>query len=146
MPAPDPAPTGPLRTTTALRWNDFDLLGHLNQAVYHELLEQGRVALLAEAGAQSRRFVLARIELDYRREIAFPAREVVVETGVERIGRASVRLAQRVVRDDGEVAAEGVTTIVGWDPQARGSRPLDADERAALERRAVAAAAGPSAA
>lgn len=136
-----PAPAGPVRTAARPRWNDYDLLGHLNQAVYHELLEQGRVALLAQAGADSRRFVLARVELDYRREVAYPDRELVVETGVERIGRASVRLAQRVVRGDGEVAAEGVTVIVGWDPRARTSRPLDDSERAALARHAVDGAA-----
>jgi acyl-CoA thioester hydrolase len=31
-----------------LRWRDMDMLGHLNQSVYHELLEEGRAALMME--------------------------------------------------------------------------------------------------
>jgi acyl-CoA thioester hydrolase len=125
------------RRRLQLRWGDFDLLGHLNQAVYHELLEEGRVALLAAAGTHSLQFVLARVELDYRTEIPSSHREVTVETGVEQIGRSSVRLLQRVVRTDGAVAAEGISVIVGWDGEARASRPLSDAERSALARYAT---------
>ena len=31
-----------------LRWRDMDMLGHLNQSVYHELLEEGRAAIMTE--------------------------------------------------------------------------------------------------
>src|SRR5579884_1126980 len=30
------------RIPVQLRWRDMDMLGHLNQSVYHELLEEGR--------------------------------------------------------------------------------------------------------
>lgn len=124
----------PVRRTIALRWNDFDVLGHLNQAVYHELLEEGRSALLAAADADPREYVLVRVELDYRREIPLEMPEVTVETAVERIGGASLRLAQRIVRADGEVAAAGTCVTVGWDGRTRRSRPLRERERAALAR------------
>ncbi len=130
-----------LRTRLQLRLNDFDVLGHLNQAVYHELMEQGRIALLTGLGADSNQYVLARVELDYRREVPTAFREVVVETGVERVGRSSVRLLQRVVRPDGEVAAEGATVMVGWDAAQRSSRPLTDTERTGLNARLVAAPA-----
>ena len=131
----------PLRLTLQLRLNDFDLLGHLNQAVYHELLEQGRIAMLASLAADSNGYVLARVELDYRREIAERLREAIVETSVEGFGRSSIRLTQRVLRPDGELAAEGLTVLVGWDRDARRSRPLNDSERAALAERVVPAAA-----
>lgn len=130
-----------LRTRLQLRLNDFDVLGHLNQAVYHELMEQGRIALLTSLDADSNQYVLARVELDYRREVSTAFREVVVETGVERVGRSSVRLLQRVLRPDGELAAEGASVLVGWDAAARGSRPLTDAERAGLTARLVAAPA-----
>jgi len=130
-----------LRITQQLRLNDFDVLGHLNQAVYHELMEQGRIALLTSLDADSNEYVLARVELDYRREVPVPTREVVVETGVERVGRSSVRLLQRIVRPDGELAAEGISVIVGWDREKRGSRALTDAERAGLGERMVAAPA-----
>lgn len=122
---------GALRITQQLRLNDFDVLGHLNQAVYHELLEQGRIGLLSTLAADSNEYVLAHVELDYRREVPISMREVVVESTVERVGTSSVRLAQRLLRPDGEVAAEGVSVLVGWDRERRSSRPLrDAEKRA----------------
>lgn len=130
-----------LRSTLQLRLNDFDVLGHLNQAVYHELMEQGRIALLTSLDADSNQYVLARVELDYRREVSTAFREVVVETGVERVGRSSVRLLQRILRPDGELAAEGASVLVGWDAAQRGSRPLTDAERAGLTARLVAAPA-----
>ena len=58
------------RISIGLRWRDMDMLGHLNQAVYHELLEEGRGALfLSMEGAASFPFVLVRVELDYRQEV-----------------------------------------------------------------------------
>jgi acyl-CoA thioester hydrolase len=131
-----------LRLTLQLRLNDFDVLGHLNQAVYHELLEQGRIALLGSLSADSNRYVLARVELDYRREVPAAMREVTVESAVEGYGRSSIRIAQRVLRPDGELAAEGLAVLVGWDGEARRSRPLGDAERAALAERVAAAAAG----
>lgn len=134
-------PNGPLRQTLQLRLNDFDVLGHLNQAVYHELLEQGRIGLLSSVSADSNAYVLARVELDYRSEVPVPTPEVTVETGVERVGRSSVRLVQRVLRPDGTLAAEGAAVLVGWDPAARRSRPLSDAEREGLSARLSQAAA-----
>jgi acyl-CoA thioester hydrolase len=116
-----------------LRWRDMDMLGHLNQAVYHELLEEGRGALLLSMeGAASFPFVLVRVELDYLREVRKDHGSVEVVTRVERVGSKSIRIAHEIVRADGVVAAEGRSVLVAWDPQARGSRELTDDERAVL--------------
>lgn len=131
---------GVVRLTLQLRLNDFDLLGHLNQAVYHELMEQGRIALLTRNAADSNQYVLARVELDYRREVAAPTREVIVETTVAKVGTSSLRLAQRVLRPDGELAAEGFSVLVGWDREKRGSRKLTDGEKETLGALAEAAA------
>jgi len=115
-----------------LRWRDMDMLGHLNQAVYHELLEEGRAALFLSLDRASFPFVLVRVELDYRREVRRDHGTVDVVTRVERVGSKSVTLVQQLVRADGVVAAEGSSVLVAWDPQARGSRVLTDDERTAL--------------
>ena len=64
-------PSDEIRIDIELRWRDLDFLGHLNQAVYHELLEEGRGALFEQLGALDGGFffVLARVELDHRQEI-----------------------------------------------------------------------------
>lgn len=129
----------PSRFAAQLRLNDFDVLGHLNQAVYHQLLEQGRIDLMTGLSLDNDDFVLARVELDYRREVTVAEREVLVESAVERVGRSSVRLTQRVVRGDGEVAAEGAAVTVGWDRAARKSRTLTEAERTTLNRHALPA-------
>ena len=121
------------RITISLRWRDMDMLGHLNQAVYHELLEEGRGALLLSMdGAASFPFVLVRVELDYRHEVRKDHGSVDVVTRVERVGSKSITIAHEIVRGDGVVAAEGRSVLVAWDPHARGSRELTEDERAAL--------------
>ena len=118
------------RTEVPIRWRDLDPLGHLNQAVYHELLEEGRGALLSRA--QSFPFVLAHVELDYRSEVRKDHVSVVVVTSVERIGRTSVTLAERIEHHDGTVAASGRAVLVAWDIEARESRELTGDERESL--------------
>jgi acyl-CoA thioester hydrolase len=117
----------------ALRWRDMDMLGHVNQAVYHELLEEGRGALLASLGDAGRfPFVLARVELDYRHEVRRSAGHVDVRTFVERVGRTSFTVGQELTLPDGTVAAAGRSVLVAWDAKARCSRELTATERAAL--------------
>ncbi len=121
-----------VRISIGLRWRDMDMLGHLNQAVYHELLEEGRGALFTSLGGASFPFVLVRVELDYRHEVRRDHGTVDIVTRVERVGSKSVTLAQEIALPDGTVAAGGSSVLVAWDPHARGSRELTDAERAAL--------------
>jgi acyl-CoA thioester hydrolase len=118
----------------ALRWRDVDTLGHLNQAVYHELLEEGRVALFAALGDElGGAFVLARVELDYEREVRRDAGHVDIVMRVARAGRSSIDVEHDIRLPDGTVAASGRSVLVAWDPSARRSRPLTEGERARLD-------------
>ena len=127
-------PSDEIRIDVELRWRDLDFLGHLNQAVYHELLEEGRGALFEQLGALDGGFffVLARVELDHRQEIRRDHGPVTVALRVEAVGRSSVTVAHEIVRADGGVAAEGRSVLVAWDMEARGSRALTGAERDAL--------------
>ena len=118
------------RTTIAVRWRDLDGLGHLNQAVYHEYLEEARAALLIGRG--SGMFVLARVELDYRHEVRKDHGHVDIDVRVGHVGTSSVRLDHEVLLPDGTVAASGSTVLVAWDMEARGKREISAEERAQL--------------
>jgi acyl-CoA thioester hydrolase len=125
----------PLEITLSvgLRWRDVDTLGHLNQAVYHELLEDGRVALLAQLGGDlSSAFVLARVELDYRQEVRRDAGHVDLVLRVAAAGRSSIDIHHDVRLPDGTVAATGRSVLVAWDGEARTSRALTDVERAGL--------------
>ena len=81
-----------IRIEVDLRWRDLDFLGHLNQAVYHELLEEGRGALFEQLGVLDEGFffVLARVELDHRLEVRRDHGPVTLAQRVEAVGRSSV--------------------------------------------------------
>ncbi len=125
--------TQPSSHRVALRWSDMDRLGHVNQAIYHELLEEPRTAILSGLGASDKEsFVLAHVVLDYRREIPQHHRYVDVTLQVVAVGRSSVTVRQQILRSDGELAAEGESVMVAWDSERRRSRPLGEREMAAL--------------
>jgi acyl-CoA thioester hydrolase len=127
------APSPPeVRVRIAVRWRDLDMLGHLNQAVYHELLEEGRAGLF-EALGHDLAFVLARVELDHRHEVRRDHGHVDVVVRPSRVGRSSVTVDHVIELPDGTVAAEGRSVLVAWDPAARRSRALTEAERAGLE-------------
>ena len=109
-----------------IRWRDLDDLGHVNQAVYHEYLEEGRGVLFAPLieAEGSFQFVLARIELDYRHEVRHADGFVDVITTVEKIGRTSVTVLNEIRRTDGQLIAEGRAVMVAWDGSERRSRVL----------------------
>jgi acyl-CoA thioester hydrolase len=116
----------------------MDMLGHLNQSVYHELLEEGRGALMMDlarrvSGDHSHGgFVLAHVDLDYHREVRKDHGEVEVVVRVARVGRSSIEMWHEIRLPDGELAASGKTVLVAWDRKARGKRELTDAEREAL--------------
>ena len=124
-----------VRIEIPLRHRDVDQLGHVNQAVFHVLLEEVRAefvrAVLPDLPFTG--YVLARSELDYRREIRIEDRYVIGEAHVGAIGRSSITIENRLLKPDGEtVAAEGRAIVVAWDSEARRARPLSEEERAIL--------------
>lgn len=121
------------RTRRQLRSNDFDFLGHLNQSIYHIVLEDARLEFVHSRLPLSFRFVIVHTELDHLAEITHNNREVDIEIELDRIGNSSFTLSQRVIRLDGVVAAQGKATFACWDPDQRRARPLTDEERAALQ-------------
>jgi acyl-CoA thioester hydrolase len=121
-----------------LRWRDMDMLGHLNQSVYHELLEEGRAALITEVVRRVGEsnlpggFVVVHVDLDYHLEVRKDHAEVEVIVRIADIGTSSLRLEHEIRLPDGSLAASGETVLVAWDPATRGKRALTQAERAAL--------------
>jgi len=120
------------RVRIPIRWRDLDVLGHVNQSVYHELLEEGRAGVLGRLGENAFPLVLVHIDIDYRAEVRKDHGWVEVTSRVDHIGTKSVRLAERFERSDGVVATEGHAVLVAWDMSSRTSRALTDGERSAL--------------
>jgi acyl-CoA thioester hydrolase len=121
-----------VRVRSTLRWRDMDELGHLNQSVYHELLEEGRMAIIEDLLTEDESFVLARVELDHHREVRREEGSVEVVVRVTRIGRSSIELEHDLLLPDGTAAASGRSVMVGWSLRVRGARALTDAERQTL--------------
>lgn len=123
------------RIEISLRHRDVDQLGHVNQAVYHVLLEEVRAAFVRESlpHVPFTGYVLARSELNYKREVRIEDRFVIGEAHVGRLGRSSITIENRLLKPDGEtVAADGLAVVVAWDAEKRAPRPLTDEERSIL--------------
>jgi acyl-CoA thioester hydrolase len=120
-----------------IRWSDVDAYRHVNNAVYLTYLEECRDEWLDHAlgdAENSWDFVIARVEIDFLRELRLEDEAVVVSCTLERIGTSSVTTREEIRTAAQEVAAEAEAVLVARDPETGKSRPLRPDERSALER------------
>ena len=118
-----------------IRWRDLDAYRHVNNAVYATYLEECRDefidTVLAGIG-DAWDYVLARVAIDYRRELTQEDDMVVVRCTVERIGTSSITLREEIRTRDGELSAEAEAVLVARDQKTGRSRPLTEAERKAF--------------
>jgi acyl-CoA thioester hydrolase len=114
-------------TTHRLRFNDTDRLGHVNNAVFAVMLEQGRSELAVLAGlpveSTGQALVIVRLELDFLREMAWPG-DVRIESEVVRLGGRSFTVQQRLIHR-GELCARAETVLVMLDRAEGRAVPID---------------------
>ena len=135
--AADPSPAEPVAVETVipLRWRDLDPYGHVNNAVYLTYLEQARDAaisrLLREATVEVR-FVLARVAIDYRRELRLEHGPVIVAVRITTVGGSSLATREIIRTARGDLAAEAEAVVVKFDNETRRSQRWTEEERQAL--------------
>jgi acyl-CoA thioester hydrolase len=120
-----------------IRWNDLDVYGHVNNAIYLTYLEEVRDEWLGHSLGDPDEvwnWVLVHVEIDYRRELALSDDLVVATCRLERVGNSSVTTHEEVRTLDGQLSAEAKAVLVARDRESGRSRPLTARERAAFER------------
>jgi len=116
-----------------IRWVDEDGLGHVNNAVYLNYLEEARDRVVeALFGQSSADFVIARVGIDYVAEITHRDGAVEVDCWVTGHGTSSVRTAEQIRKVDGTVAARAETVLVPRAPGGTRSRRLSTAEVQAL--------------
>jgi acyl-CoA thioester hydrolase len=119
-----------------IRWSDVDAYVHVNNAVYATYLEECRdewVDRVLEGTGDAWDYVLARVAIDFRRELRLEDEEVVVSCSLVRIGNSSITLSEEIRTRDGELAAEAEAVLVARDREQGHSRPLTPVEREAFE-------------
>jgi acyl-CoA thioester hydrolase len=120
-----------------IRWRDLDAYGHVNHMVYLTYLEETRDEWLGRALGDPEEvwnYVIARVEIDYRRELTLEDDAVLARCRLDRIGNSSVRTAESVLTLEGELAAEAQAVLVARDRETGRSRALTSGEREAFER------------
>jgi acyl-CoA thioester hydrolase len=120
-----------------IRWSDVDAYLHVNNAVYATYLEECRdewVDRTLEGVTDTWDFVLARVAIDFRRELRLEDEEVLVSCSLARIGNSSVTLREQIRTREGDLSAESEAVLVARDRERGRSRLLTDDERAAFER------------
>jgi acyl-CoA thioester hydrolase len=117
-----------------LRFSDTDMIGHVNNVAFAALLESGRTAFghfhLFPHMPDGYLVVMARVEIDYRRELHWPA-VVDIGTRIVAVGNSSYAMGQGVFKGDVCVAT-GRTTLVMIDRATRRSARLPDAYRALL--------------
>lgn len=125
-----------------VRWSDEDRLGHVNNARYLTFTEDARLVWLADCPAGNSGVILARSEVDFRRQVHFPAGgRLVVHTDVRTIGRTSMRIGQDILPVDDAGQPGSVTdavartehVLVAYDYVGQVTRPWDGAEREWLQ-------------
>jgi len=133
------AVTTPAETSVEARSYELDPYGHLNNAVYVNWLEHGRLCFLRERGETytsiPERFgvhiVVVRQEVDYRLEVNLGDR-LRIRSRIERFGAASFRFAQEIRFEDGRLATEAKVTMVCVGAEGRAT-PMPAALRRVLD-------------
>lgn len=135
--APDPATEGVAAVETAipLRWRDLDPYGHVNNAVYATFFEQARdvaMTTVLRGVTAEPNYVLARLTIDFRREIRPADGPVAVACRFVAVGTASLETRETIRTAAGELAAEAAAVVVKFDRATRRSMPWTAAERRAF--------------
>lgn len=118
-----PAPLHPFRHRLPLqiRFNDIDMLGHLNNGAYLEFMDLGKThyfKAVTQGNIDIRNInaVVANINCDFLAPTYFDE-PIEVLTAVTSISNHSFRMEQRIINSTtGQVKCIGHTVMAGFDP------------------------------
>ena len=125
-----------------MRWADLDQLGHVNNVVYVDYLQEARVDMFRthgppQTGELAEGVVVVRHEVHYVAPLAFRFRPVQIECWVTQIRAASFTMAYEVFQetDDGRrVYARATTVLTPYVFATERPRRITPEEREVLDR------------
>ena len=128
---------GASRVGVESRSYELDPYGHVNNSVFVNWLEHGRLCWLRDRGMTYSsipeefgvHIVVVSLRLEYRAEVGLGDR-LAVGSDVVRLGNSSFTFSQRIEFEDGRVAAEGEVVMVATRDGR--STPIPPDLRARL--------------
>jgi acyl-CoA thioester hydrolase len=110
-----------------------DALGHLTATAYLGLFEENRAEWMKEVlGYADPPYAVATQQIDYLHEITAEDGHVIVGLGVAAVGTTSLQVAETLSTSE-HLCARSRATLVMWDTEGRGSRPVTPRERAVFD-------------
>lgn len=101
------------------RFSDLDPLGHVNNVVFHDYLQEARMGLVRDIGlVRNDDFaqVVVKQEITHRKPLLLAPEPILIDTWVARLGNSSYTLAYRIRDEVGEIAAEASSVMAIVDP------------------------------
>lgn len=135
-----PSPEHPFyhKLPVQLRFNDIDMLGHVNNNAYFSYMDLGKAsyfnAVMPDDNFDMRKIgvVIANVNCDFIAE-SYMHEPLEVMTRTADIGDRSLRMEQRVINPTtGQVKCISRTVMVSFDPKTRQSAPISEKWRSAL--------------
>ncbi|MCW1968339.1 MAG: acyl-CoA thioesterase [Anaerolineae bacterium] len=123
-----------------IRFRDMDAFNHVNNAVYHSYLEEGRIQFMRHLGIQRQPgsglgWILVRTEIDFRGQARY-GDDLVIEVKLSRMGNRSFELHHRITRPNDQsliVEAKSVQACMDYDAGKSIAIPDDWREKLRVE-------------
>ncbi len=106
-------------TTVQVRFNDIDLMGHVNNAVYQDYFDFGKVSyfntiLGMDVNWDKTGLVLAKITIEYFSAIGLND-EIEIRSKIIRLGNKSLDMYQEIIlKETSEIMASALSIMVGY--------------------------------
>lgn len=107
-----------LITQVHRRFSDLDPLGHVNNVVFLDYLQEARIRAFLQIN-YTEFFEISQVmvhqSIDFRRPIMYSTEPLTIETWVSSVGNTSYRMNYRILSETGELAAEAESVMVCFD-------------------------------
>ncbi len=120
------------KTPIQIRFNDIDIMAHVNNSVYQNYFDLARTKYFEEVFEQKinwkeKALVLAKITIEYLNPILFDE-EIVVLSKVYKLGNKSLQMKQEIISvATNEVKAKNDAILVAFRTQENEAIPLSDD-------------------
>jgi acyl-CoA thioester hydrolase len=108
-----------LRVPVYRRFSDLDPLGHVNNVVFHDYLQEARMGLVRDIGmvrSDDYSQVVVKQEINHRKPLLLSPEPIVIETWVTHLGNSTYTIAYRILDEVGDEAATASSVMAVVDP------------------------------
>ena len=117
------------KTEVQVRFNDVDMMGHVNNAVYQNYFDYGKVqyfnsVLGKDVDWQENGLVLAKITIEYFTPVLLD-NNLFIRSKISRLGTKSLDMIQELVDNEtGDIKSTGISVMVAYNFTTKETIPI----------------------